>query len=64
MRYTLLQIPVANPVMEVKVQVDPEKLRRDSQIYPNLEPDSFLYRYRNALNEAAYPLALDEPSLV
>lgn len=46
------------------MEVDPEKLKVDSCIYPNLESGCFLYQYRNALNEAAYMLALDDPSLV
>ncbi|CAB3995397.1 DNA fragmentation factor subunit alpha-like [Paramuricea clavata] len=59
-----VEIPVSKPIIKVKVQVDPEKLRNDSKIYQNLESGSFLYKYRYALNEAAYQLALDDPSLV
>lgn len=46
------------------VTIDPEKLREESKIYPNLVPGSFLYNYRKALNDAAYELCLENASLV
>ncbi|CAB3979294.1 NGFI-A-binding 1-like [Paramuricea clavata] len=50
--------------IEVAVKIDPEKLREDSKIYPNAVPGSFLYKYRKALNDAAYEICLENPSLV
>ena len=46
------------------ITVDPEKLENESKIYPNLVPGAFLYKYRKALNDAAYELCLDDPTLV
>ena len=46
------------------LKIDQEKLREDSKFYSNLVPGSFLYKYRKALNDAAYELCLENVSLV
>lgn len=48
----------------MEIQIDPEKLKNDSKIYPNITPGGFLYDYRHAVNEAAFKLALNDPSLI
>ena len=55
---------MSNSTIEVKLVVNPEKLKEDSLIYKNLEPGCFLYQYRKALNDAAYELALEDPSVI
>ena len=50
--------------MEVTLLVNPEEHKEGSLIYKNLEPGCFLYQYRKALNDAAYEVALEDPSLI
>ena len=39
-------------------------MKSDSEIYPNLKPGDFLYDYRKALNDAAFQIALADPTLL
>ena len=60
----LIQQSSSKSNIEVAVKIDPEKLRENSKIYPNAVPGSFLYKYKKALNDAAYEICLENPSLV
>ena len=46
------------------MQVDVHELRQKSTIYKGLQPGNFLYEYRSRLNEAAFNVALENPTLV
>jgi len=61
---SLLQIPQQQSKIDISVEVDKEKLKEDSKIYPNVSPGGFLYDYRNAVNNAAFKFALEDPTLV
>lgn len=46
------------------VQLDVQKTREESEIYKNLKPGGFLYDYRRKFNDAAFKIALDNPTLL
>lgn len=46
------------------IPLDINKMKSDSEIYPNLKPGDFLYDYRKALNDAAFQIALADPTLL
>ena len=45
------------------IKIDPGKIRKESQIY-QLKSDDKLYEYHKAINEAAFAVAMDDPSLL
>ena len=46
------------------VNIDVQTIKKDSKIYKDLKPESFLFEHRNRLNDAALNIALDIPTLV
>ena len=44
---------------KLSVEMDVEKIRKESTIYRDLQPGSFLFEYRSKLNDAAFNIALE-----
>ena len=49
---------------KLSVEMDVEKIRKESAIYRDLQPGSFLFEYRSKLNDAAFNIALENPTLI
>ena len=45
------------------VDIDVQTIKKDSKIYKDLKPGSFLFEYRSNLNDAALKVALDNPTI-
>ena len=46
------------------VPIDVQQIKKESEIYKDLKPGSFLYEYRSKLNDAAFSIALDNPAII
>lgn len=46
------------------VSIDVQTIKKDSKIYKDLKPGSFLFEHRSKLSDAALNIALDIPTLV
>ena len=49
---------------KLSVEMDVEKIRKESAIYRDLQPGSFLFEYRSKLNDATFNIALENPTLI
>ena len=49
---------------KLSVEMNVEKIRKESAIYRDLQPGSFLFEYRSKLNDAAFNIALENPTLI
>ena len=55
---------VDESTQKVAVTLDINKIKSESSIYPSIKPGGFLYSYRKSLNDAAFQIAMADPSLL